>query len=113
MPRWLRGVLARIHERAKQRRVRFTYKALRELAAIDLGLTEEDCCSVLESLAARNSAGRVKSVVTDDWLFIFKPAIGATEFYLKIMLRTDCIVISFHEEDQEHGDERPTQEQQR
>jgi hypothetical protein len=34
MPRWLKGVLARIHGLADARKVRFTHKALRELGTL-------------------------------------------------------------------------------
>ena len=44
--RWLPVVLARIHELAVARKVRFTIKALEELAALDLGLDEDDACHV-------------------------------------------------------------------
>ncbi len=42
MPRWLPVVLHRIHELAASGRVRFTLKALRELALLDVGLDEVD-----------------------------------------------------------------------
>ena len=98
MPRWLRKALPRIHEQAKGRRVRFTYKALVELASLELGLDQDDCCEVLASLTTADSAGRVRSPLTDEWMYIFKPRIGSMRTYVKVMLRADCVVISFHEE---------------
>ena len=75
-------MLARIRELAAQRKVRFTLKALRELAALDVGLDQEDACGVLMDLA-------------------FKPTAAGTVVYVKVVLRHDCVVISFHDE----GDE--------
>ena len=42
-------------------------------------------------LAARQ---RVRLTMKD----VFAPRVGETTVYLKLVLRTDCIVISFHEE---------------
>ena len=41
MPRWLKGVLTRIHGLADARKVRFTHKALREHCVI-VSFHEED-----------------------------------------------------------------------
>jgi hypothetical protein len=71
MPRWLRSVLVRIHELARARKVRFTYKGLKELAALDLGLDENDCCEVLQNLTPADSAGRTVSEITREWLYVF------------------------------------------
>lgn len=107
MPRrWLPAVLARIRELAAKRKVRFTMKALRELAALDLGLDEEDACHVLANLATRDFVERVVSRRTGEWMYVFKPAVGETGVYVKVILRNDCVVISFHEEeDQSDEDE--------
>ena len=94
MPRWLKDVLARIRELASDRKVRFTHKALRELATLDLG------CKILEGLTTSDSAGRNRSVITGDWMYMFKPTVGGTLLYLKVIVRGSCIVISFHEEGQ-------------
>jgi hypothetical protein len=29
---------------------------------------------------------------------VFKPPLGGTTLYLKLVLRADCVVVSFHEE---------------
>ena len=42
MPRWLPAILSRIHVLATQGNVRFTLKALRELATLEVGLNDED-----------------------------------------------------------------------
>src|SRR2546426_830185 len=103
MQRWLQGVLARIRDLASRRKVRFTHKAFRELVILDLGLDEDDCCKILEQLTASDSAGRMRSVITGEWMYVFKPAATETRLYLKVILRDNCIIISFHEEGEEDG----------
>ena len=75
MARWLPRVLARIRRLTAEGNVRFTEKALGE----------------------RDSAGRVLSPQTAEWLYIFKPRIGEVVVYVKVVLRRHCRVISFHE----------------
>lgn len=105
-PRWPPAVLERIHERASQGRVRFTMKGLRELAALDLGLDEEDACHVLANLAASDFVERRASQKTGEWMCVFKPRVGGVVGYVKLILRSDCVVISFHEEEEPgHEDE--------
>src|SRR2546427_7588264 len=94
MPRWLQTVLARIREDARAGRVRFTHKALRELTALELGLDLDDCCDVLDKLGASDFAGRVKSLITSEWMYVFKPMVTGTRLHLKLILRRECIIIS-------------------
>ena len=103
MPRWLENVLARVRELASAGKVRFTHKALRELASLDLGLDQDDCCDVLKKLTATDSAARIRSTITGEWMYVFKPTVTSTRLYLKLILRGDCIIISFHEEGNEDG----------
>jgi hypothetical protein len=103
MPRWLPRALARIRACARGRKVHFTLKARRELAGLALGLDELDACDVLARLVPVDSVGRVESAATGEWLYLFKPALAGTTLYLKVVLRPDCVVISFHED--EGGDE--------
>lgn len=106
MPRWLPRVLTRIRMLAAARRVLFTLKARRELAALQIGLDEEDACDVLGDLTAEDSAGRVESAKTGEWMYLFKPSLSGTLLYVKVILRDECIVISFHEdEDGGHEEE--------
>lgn len=98
MPRWLPRVLTRIHALATDRRVSFTLKARRELAELCDSLDEEDACELLAALTAQDSAGRLRSSATGEWMYIFKPALDNTVLYLKIILRGECIVVSFHED---------------
>lgn len=75
-----------------------TLKARQELAELGFGLDEEDVCEILEGLTERDSAGRLLSATTKEWMYVFKPQVGATSIYIKVILRSDCVVISFHED---------------
>ncbi len=103
MPRWLQNVLTRVRRLASAGKVRFTHKALRELVDLDLGLDQDDCCDVLKRLTATDSAGRIRSAISGEWMYVFKPTVTGTRLYLKLILRGDCIIISFHEEGIEDG----------
>ena len=98
MPRWLPKVLARIRELAATGKILLTLKARRELAAVGFGLDEQDACDVLAKLTAEDSAGRLESNATGEWMYLFKPSMAGTVLYVKVILRSDCILISFHED---------------
>ncbi len=98
MPRWLPRVLTRIRSLAADRRVSFTLKARRELAELGTGLDEEDACELLAALTAQDSVGRLRSSASGEWMYIFKPGLDDKVLYLKVILRGDCIVVSFHED---------------
>ena len=38
-------------------------------------------------------------------MYVFKPQVGASVFYVKVTLRSDCLVISFHEDEDGEDDE--------
>src|SRR6185295_13443784 len=97
MTPWLHRALARIRRQAATRQLRLTSKARRELAG--LGLDEDDACDVIVKLTARDSAGRRASKATGEWLYLFKPDLAGTTLYLKLVLRSECVVISFHEDE--------------
>ncbi len=99
MPRWLPRVLTRVRGLAVARRVLFTLKAQRELASLDSGLDEEDACDVLANLTAEDSAGRLESATTGEWLYLFRPQLAEMVVYVKLILRNDCVVVSFHEDE--------------
>lgn len=99
VPSWLTKALRRIRDLAIARKVLFTLKALRELAELDLD--EEDACDVLASLTAPDSAGRRRSAKTGEWMYVFKPEVAGTVLYVKLIVRNDCVVISFHEDEAE------------
>ena len=71
MPRWLPKVLRRIREFAAAGAVRLTYKATRE--AVGLGFAPEDVRDVIGTLSAGDSAGRLVSETTGEWMYVFKP----------------------------------------
>lgn len=83
MPHWLLRVLVRIHRLAAQGAIDFTGKALKELQALDLELDERDAREIVSGLRAKDSAG--------------------IRLYLKLALRSVCVVVSFH---QDLGDEQ-------
>ncbi len=100
---WLLKALKRIRKLATTRKVLFTLKALRELAG--LGLDEEDACDILAKLTADDSAGRLKSARTDEWMYVFKPQLSGTAIYIKLILRSNCVLISFHEDEGDDHEE--------
>jgi hypothetical protein len=88
------------HELVAHGHVRFTHKANEELKA--LSLNEED--GIIAGLAAKDFAAKLTSEATGEWMYVFKPLLGFIVFYVKLVLRSSCIVVSFHEE-QNHEDE--------
>lgn len=99
MPRWLPRLLHRIAELVAENKVSFTLKARYELAALQFGLDELDACDLLASLTAADSAGRLISRATGEWLYVFKPSLGGVVLYVKVIVRSNCIVVSFHEDE--------------
>jgi hypothetical protein len=99
MARWLPRVLKRIQELAAARKVLFTLKARCELAALDARLDEQDACDVLMRLTIEDLAVRMVSAATGEWMYVFKPSLAGLVLYLKLILRSDCVVISFHEDE--------------
>lgn len=97
MPRWLTEVLRRIHALAGSGAVRLTFKTETELVV--LGLSLEDVREVLLGLRFSDSAGRLASETTGEWMYVFKPRFDGETVYIKILLRETCVVVSFHEED--------------
>src|SRR5262249_24714560 len=104
MPRWLLRILTRIRKLAAGRNVAFTLKARQELANLGAGLDEGDACDALTHLSAGDFVGRRKSESTGEWLYVFKPEMSAMTVYIKLILRSDCIVVSFHQ-DEDRADE--------
>jgi hypothetical protein len=80
-------------------------KACRELARLGFGLDQEDACDVLEKLTTEDSAGRLESDLTGEWMYLFKPSLAAVVLYVKVILRNDCIVVSFHEDESDDHEE--------
>src|SRR5271169_942359 len=99
----LSRVLRRVRALAAERRVRFTLKALRELATLDLDAT--DACEVIEALKPGDFVQRLVSDATGEGMYVFKPRIAETWIYLKLVLRDGCIVVSFHADEAGENDE--------
>lgn len=100
MPIWLPRILRRIRDLAAAGRVGFTVKAVRELAT--LSLDADDAVDVLRSLSSTDAHGRLRSESTDEWMYVFKPKVGEMVIYVKVAVRDDCIVVSFHEDEADH-----------
>lgn len=107
MSDWLRRVLTRIHRLTAAGDVRFTLKALHEIAELEPSLDERDAIAVLRALSGNDSAGRLRSTTTGEWMYVFKPEAGTKRLYVKLILRDHCIVVSFHADSEEssNGDQ--------
>jgi hypothetical protein len=99
MPRWLSKTLATIHGLAADGKLRLTAKADRELATIAAGLDPEDVRDVLIGLTSGDFTARRASKSTKEWMYVFKPRVGEEIVYLKLIVRRECVVVSFHEDE--------------
>ena len=50
-------------------------------------------------LRAEDSAGRLRVGATGEWMYLFKPQLAGTVLYVKLIVRNDCVVVSFHEDE--------------
>ena len=98
MARWLTRVVRRIRQAAREGAVRFTYKALREMAACGEGYDADDGRAILEGLSAGEFVLRLAGSGTGEWMYVFKPVVGEETLYVKVVLREGCTVISLHED---------------
>ncbi len=103
MPRGIARILRRLRTLAAEREVRFTLKALRELAA--LGRDATDACETLEGLKPTDFVKAMVSEATGEWMYVFKPYVGDISIYLKLILRHGCVVVSFHEDEDGNDEE--------
>jgi hypothetical protein len=106
VPRWLPRLLRHIRDLVGRGQVRFTLKAMRELAVLGAGLDARDACDVLAALTVDDFAERLESEATGEWMYVFKSAVAGRVVYLKLVVRTACVVVSFHEDEGE-ADEEP------
>jgi hypothetical protein len=102
--KWLARALARTRELAELGKIRLTHKAL--LEASELGCDASDVVAVLRGLEAKDFARRVRSELTAEWLYVWNPTLGGAIIYLKVAVRDDCIVVSFHEDEGHDEDQR-------
>jgi len=80
-------------------------RPFQELARLGLGLDEEDACDVLAKLSLSDLVGRQVSERTGEWMYVFRPVVGVMVVYVKLVIRADCVVISFHEQEGSDDDE--------
>lgn len=97
MASWISKVLERIHKLANKGHVRLTVKAIAEIRGLGLGVS--DVVDILTALSLADSAGRLRSLASSEWLYVFKPTVAATVLYVKVVLRGDCVVVSFHKDE--------------
>jgi len=58
-----------------------------------------------DGFAARTGRA-VRSEHTGEWLYVFLARVAGETLYVKLLLRADCLIVSFHEQvddDQEAG----------
>ena len=41
---------------------------------------------------------RLRSAHSGEWLYVFRPDVGGDPFYLKVVLRSGCTLISCHDD---------------
>lgn len=99
MLRWKRTVLDEVRARARAGQVVLTEKARRELDQLALeGIDEDDLLDALRGLEAGDLERRLRSQITGEWLYVFRPKVQERVLYLKVAVRTNCVVISFHDD---------------
>lgn len=108
MSRWLSKILATVHDLAAVRKFRLTAKADRELATFGAGLDPEDVRDLVLGLTLRDLVDRRASKTTREWMYVFRPHVGNEVMYLKLILRGECVIVSFHED--EGGDDGEVEE---
>jgi len=77
-------------------------KVLLEMAELDPALSPEDALDVLAGLTRAGFRYRVRSARTGEWLYVFRTPWCGERVYLKLILRADCTIVSFHPEDSDH-----------
>jgi hypothetical protein len=59
----------------------------------------------LAKVTPSDLTGRLLSEKTGEWMYVSKPSIDGTVLYVKVALRSACVVVSFHEEEDSDEDE--------
>ena len=98
MPRWLGEVLKAVHRNARRGSVRVTYKALQEMAALEPSIAPDEALQLLEELDRASFRHRLRSIRSGEWLYVFRAPWCAELLYIKLLLRADCTIVSFHPE---------------
>ena len=107
MARWPWVVTLRVRAPAAAGRVRFTSKARLELKALILPLGHDGALDVLASLTPDEASEQLRSSVSGEWLYVYRPLVAGVSLYIKLALREDCVVISFHPEEAQGEEEIP------
>jgi hypothetical protein len=47
----------------------------------------------------------VESAATGEWMYLWRPVLAGTVLYVKLILRDDCVLLSFHEDEGEGHEE--------
>jgi len=71
------------------------------MADLSLEFDEDDACVLLTGLRGRDVRERIRSHGTGEWMYVFSPRFAGVELYVKLVLRQQCTVISFHEDENE------------
>jgi len=61
---------------------------------------------VLANLVANDFVERLASEKTGEWMYVFRPSVGGAVPYGKVILRGDCLVIAFHDEEDDDNEDR-------
>lgn len=104
MPRWLNRIVRRVRRLARTDAARFTLKAKDEIAALGPPFDPDACLEILTGLEPRDFSERLWSERSCEWLFVFQVWAHGVPLYIKLALRGQCLVISFHAEDTDHAD---------
>ena len=76
-----------------------------EIEHLDLGLDRDDVCELLANLDEDDFSRRVESELTAEWMYVFKPEVCGIGLYVKLIVRANCVVVSFHEDEEERADD--------
>jgi hypothetical protein len=104
MAQWIRRTCARIRRLAVAGSVTFTTKAAWELEELGLLLDQNDARTLLASLSPADFDRRLRAHDSGEWLYVVRPMVAGRPLYVKLALRSRCIVVSFHDEDDEEDD---------
>jgi hypothetical protein len=75
-----------------------TAKARRELLEFEPPLEAREACEILAHLMPGEFVGRLRSDRTGEWLYVFRPRVYGVPLYVKLVPRSRCVIISFHED---------------
>ena len=62
-----------------------------------LRIAESDAVEILASLGPGDLVRRVRAEMTREWMLVFVTDVVGVALYIKVLLRVTCLVISFHE----------------